>query len=70
MSTVRPLTLPQQRGQQPNLASVSSGHFDNWGDSTMADTSPRTDTSTDVDHDDKNQRVYLSYVLLLVSVCE
>ncbi|XP_039128021.1 transcription factor TGA2.2-like isoform X2 [Dioscorea cayenensis subsp. rotundata] len=56
VSTVRPLTLPQQRGQQPNLASVSSGHFDNWGDSTMADTSPRTDTSTDVDHDDKNQR--------------
>ncbi|KAH7677359.1 transcription factor TGA protein [Dioscorea alata] len=56
VSTVRPLTLPQQRGQQPNLASVSSGPFDNWGDSTMADTSPRTDTSTDVDHDDKNQR--------------
>ncbi|KAM0953976.1 putative transcription factor bZIP family [Dioscorea sansibarensis] len=56
VSTIRPLTLPQQRGQQPNLASVPSGHFDNWGDSTMADTSPRTDTSTDVDHDDKNQR--------------
>ncbi|KAJ0977970.1 hypothetical protein J5N97_013444 [Dioscorea zingiberensis] len=53
---IGPLKLPQQGGQEPNLASVSSSHFENWGESTMADTSPRTDTSTDVDHDDKNQR--------------
>ncbi|XP_058107465.1 transcription factor TGA2.2 isoform X3 [Magnolia sinica] len=47
--------LPQEKGQQPNT--VSSNHFDKWGESTMADTSPRTDdTSTDVDTDEKNQR--------------
>ncbi|XP_019701724.3 transcription factor TGA2.3 isoform X1 [Elaeis guineensis] len=54
---VGPLTVPQQKGQQPNLVSSSSGHIENWGESTMADTSPRTDTSTDVDTDDKNQRL-------------
>ncbi|KAG1365513.1 putative Transcription factor HBP-1b(c1) [Cocos nucifera] len=54
---VGPLTIPQHKGQQPNLVSSSSGHIENWGESTMADTSPRTDTSTDVDTDDKNQRL-------------
>nr|AGI17587.1 transcription factor TGA2 [Gladiolus hybrid cultivar] len=49
------VTLPQQKGQQPNLVSLPSGHFENWGESTMADASPRTDTSTDVDTDEKNQ---------------
>ncbi|KAH7667303.1 transcription factor TGA protein [Dioscorea alata] len=53
---IGPLKLPQS-GQQAHPASVSSSHFENWGESTMADASPRTDTSTDVDHDDKNQRV-------------
>ncbi|KAF8396256.1 hypothetical protein HHK36_017871 [Tetracentron sinense] len=48
--------LPLQKGQQPNLVSISSGHFENWAESAMADASPRTDTSTDVDTDDKNQR--------------
>ncbi|ERM98134.1 transcription factor TGA2.3 [Amborella trichopoda] len=48
--------LSSQKGQQPNLVSLSSGHLDNWAESTMADGSPRTDTSTDVDTDDKNQR--------------
>ncbi|XP_019052075.1 PREDICTED: transcription factor TGA2.2-like isoform X2 [Nelumbo nucifera] len=48
--------LPTQKGQ-PNLVSISSGHFENWGESTMADASPRTDTSTDVDTDDKNPRM-------------
>ncbi|XP_008786824.2 transcription factor TGA2.3-like isoform X2 [Phoenix dactylifera] len=52
-----PLTVPQQKGQQPNLVSSSGGHIENWGESTMADTSPRTDTSTDVDTDDKSQRL-------------
>ncbi|XXG50683.1 hypothetical protein AAC387_Pa02g4637 [Persea americana] len=48
--------LPQQKGQQSNLAALSGGRFENWGESTMAETSPRTDTSTDVDTDDKNHR--------------
>ncbi|KAL5994792.1 transcription factor [Asimina triloba] len=49
--------LPQEKAQQPNLVSLPSGHLENWGESTMADASPRTDTSTDVDTDDKNQRL-------------
>ncbi|KAJ4969757.1 hypothetical protein NE237_002856 [Protea cynaroides] len=53
-----PQRFPSQKGQ-PNLGSISGGHFENWGDSTMADASPLTDTSTDadVDTDDKNQRL-------------
>ncbi|XP_077241562.1 transcription factor TGA2.3-like isoform X2 [Tasmannia lanceolata] len=51
-----PQRLTTQKGQQPNLVSLASGHFENWGESKMADTSPRTDTSTDVDTDDRNQR--------------
>lgn len=34
---------------------LGNGHFENWGDSGMADTSQQTDTSTGVDTDDKNQ---------------
>ncbi|KAK9283238.1 hypothetical protein L1049_011474 [Liquidambar formosana] len=48
--------LPLQKGQQSNLVSIPSGNLENWGESTMADASPRTDISTDVDTDDKNQR--------------
>lgn len=40
---------------ESNLVSVAGGHRENWGESNMADGSPRTDTSTD-DTDDKNQR--------------
>ncbi|KAL9267171.1 Transcription factor HBP-1b(c1)-like protein [Drosera capensis] len=39
----------------PVVAVSGSGHFDNWGESAMADTSQQTDTSTDVDTDEKNQ---------------
>ncbi|PIA60136.1 hypothetical protein AQUCO_00400791v1 [Aquilegia coerulea] len=53
---VRPQKLPTERGQRQNLVSLSSGQFENWGESKMADASPMTDTSTDVDTDDKNQR--------------
>ncbi|XP_077226498.1 transcription factor TGA2.2-like isoform X1 [Tasmannia lanceolata] len=53
---VGPQRLTPQKGQQPNLVSLASVQFENWGESTMAETSPRTDTSTDVDTDDKNQR--------------
>ncbi|KAA8517976.1 hypothetical protein F0562_015450 [Nyssa sinensis] len=49
-------TLQLQKGSQPNLVSVSGGHRENWGESNMADASPQTDTSTDGDTDDKNQR--------------
>lgn len=45
--------LAQQKGQQSTLVSLASGHFENWGESTMAD---GTDTSTDVDTDEKNQQ--------------
>lgn len=34
-----------------------ASQHENWGESNMADRSPRTDTSTDVDPEDKNQRV-------------
>ncbi|KAH7548591.1 hypothetical protein JRO89_XS14G0175900 [Xanthoceras sorbifolium] len=49
-------SLPLEKGQQPNLVSVSSGNTENWGESNMADASPRTDISTDADTDEKNQR--------------
>ena len=32
---------------------LASGHIENWGDSGMVDNSQHTDTSTDVDGDDK-----------------
>lgn len=47
-------TLQLQRDSQPNLASTSGGHRENWGESNMADGSP--DTSTD-DTEDKNRMV-------------
>ena len=50
-------TSTVQKELQQNIASVSGSHRENWGESNMADASPRTDTSTDVDTDDKNQRV-------------
>ncbi|KAK7267160.1 hypothetical protein RIF29_19824 [Crotalaria pallida] len=49
-------TLPLQKDIPPNLASTSAGQRENWGESSMADASPMTDTSTD-DTDDKNQRL-------------
>ncbi|KAL9237918.1 hypothetical protein vseg_012411 [Gypsophila vaccaria] len=45
--------LPLGRDSHPSLAPVSVGNRENWGDSNMADASPRTDTSTD-DTEDKN----------------
>ncbi|MCI11803.1 TGACG-sequence-specific DNA-binding protein TGA-2.1-like [Trifolium medium] len=47
-------TLQLQKESQPNLASTSGGHRENWGESNMADGS--ADTSTD-DTEDKNQMV-------------
>ncbi|THU43922.1 hypothetical protein C4D60_Mb02t01960 [Musa balbisiana] len=50
------LAVTIQKAQQHTLLSSSSAHIENWGESTMADTSPWTDTSTDVDTDEKYQR--------------
>ncbi|GKU90374.1 hypothetical protein SLEP1_g4374 [Rubroshorea leprosula] len=36
-------------------ASLGNGHIENWGDSGLVDNSQQTETSTDVDTDDKNQ---------------
>ncbi|XP_040966192.1 transcription factor TGA2.3 isoform X1 [Gossypium hirsutum] len=36
---------------------LGNGHIENWGDSGLADNSQQTDTSTDVDTDDKNQEL-------------
>ncbi|XP_059462302.1 transcription factor HBP-1b(c38)-like [Corylus avellana] len=47
--------LQLRKESQANLVSTSGGHRENWGESTMAEASPMTDTSTD-DTDDKNQR--------------
>ncbi|XP_068309223.1 transcription factor HBP-1b(c38)-like [Pyrus communis] len=46
--------IPLQKEPQP--LSVSRSNHENWGESNMADGSPRTDTSTD-DTEDKNQRI-------------
>ncbi|KAL6853801.1 hypothetical protein ACP4OV_019830 [Aristida adscensionis] len=50
-----PQSLPQQTGAQPNLVPSATGNIENWGESAMADLSPRTDTSTDPDTDEQNQ---------------
>lgn len=59
------------------VSSLGNGHsIENWGHSGMADNGQQTDTSTDVDTDDRNQvffgvsfsanlPVYLLYALLL-----
>ncbi|XP_020583008.1 transcription factor TGA2.2-like isoform X1 [Phalaenopsis equestris] len=50
------VTVVQLKGQKTGPVSLSSGQLENWEESAMADNSPRTDTSTDVDTDDRNQR--------------
>jgi hypothetical protein len=58
--------LQLRKESQANLVSTSGGHRENWGESTMAEASPMTDTSTD-DTDDKNQRVMsLALVINLI----
>lgn len=46
-----------QKGPQQNLVSASGAQHENWAESNMADSSSRTDTSGDMDADDRNQRV-------------
>lgn len=48
-------TPPLQKGHQPNLVSASGNQLENGGELNMEDASPRTDTSTDGDADDRNQ---------------
>ncbi|TYI45003.1 hypothetical protein E1A91_D13G004800v1 [Gossypium mustelinum] len=48
--------LHLERGQQTGPVSISRGHTENWGESDMADASPRTDISTDAETDEKNLR--------------
>ncbi|XP_050371858.1 transcription factor TGA2.2-like [Argentina anserina] len=55
-------TLSGTGGEQPYMyhhhkgttSSGNNGHFENWGDSAMAEHSQQTDTSTDIDTEDKN----------------
>ncbi|MCD9640116.1 TGACG-sequence-specific DNA-binding protein TGA-2.1 [Datura stramonium] len=42
---------------QSNLVSPPGTHPENWGESNMADSGSRTDTSTDMDGDDRNPRI-------------
>ncbi|XP_022846300.1 transcription factor TGA2.2-like isoform X1 [Olea europaea var. sylvestris] len=49
-------TVQLQKGPLQNLVSVSGAQHANWGESSMADSSSRTDTSTDMEPDDKDQR--------------
>ncbi|KAL3534635.1 hypothetical protein ACH5RR_003096 [Cinchona calisaya] len=51
-----PQTIQLQKGPQPYLVSVSGARHENWGESKMADSSSHTDTSTDVDGEEKNQQ--------------
>lgn len=51
-------------------SSLGNGHIENWGESGMADNSQQTDTSTDVDTDDKNQVacLFLDFILCICLV--
>ncbi|XP_047943363.1 transcription factor TGA2.3-like isoform X2 [Salvia hispanica] len=45
-----------QKGMQKNLVSVTGAQNENWRESNMADSSSHTETSTDMDPDDKNNK--------------
>ncbi|XP_040374268.1 transcription factor TGA2 isoform X2 [Rosa chinensis] len=55
-------TLSGTGGEQPYMyhhhkgttSSGNNGHFENWGDSAVAEHSQQTDTSTDIETEDKN----------------
>lgn len=46
-----------QKGLQQNPVSVTGAQDENWRESNMADSSSHTETSTDMDPDDKNYKV-------------
>lgn len=59
------------------VSALGNGNIENWGDSggggVMADNSQQTDTSTDIDTDDKNQVLFFvsfsvfSFILKIIS---
>lgn len=51
------LQLTKLQSSNPSSSTILSVHIENQEEFAMADASPRTDISTDVDTDDKNQRV-------------
>lgn len=68
---INPFTFQAERQRLPlekgsTLVSISSGHLENREEPAMADASPGTDISTDVDTDDKNQRVMFCSPPLLI----
>ncbi|CAL5196379.1 unnamed protein product [Lathyrus oleraceus] len=50
------LQLTKLQSSNPSSSTILSVHIENQEEFAMADASPRTDISTDVDTDDKNQR--------------
>ncbi|XP_022994024.1 transcription factor HBP-1b(c38)-like isoform X3 [Cucurbita maxima] len=44
---------------------MAAGSFENWGESAMADTSQQTDTSTDIDTDERNQLQVVAHGTLM-----
>ncbi|KAJ3676562.1 hypothetical protein LUZ60_003974 [Juncus effusus] len=52
--TSRGRTVKLGGAQQVNLANIPNSQFENWGESNMAEGSSRTDDSTDVDTDERN----------------
>ncbi|KAL5553484.1 hypothetical protein UlMin_040885 [Ulmus minor] len=55
VDTGQQLIYQQKTTTLGTSSALGNGRFENWGDSGMADNSQQTDTSTDVDTDDKNQ---------------
>ncbi|XP_039067237.1 transcription factor TGA2-like isoform X1 [Hibiscus syriacus] len=62
--------LQLENGQQTNLVSIPISSTENWGESTMADGSPKTDISTDADTDEKSQRFDRGKSSALVAVSD
>ncbi|KAJ1399781.1 hypothetical protein SESBI_30084, partial [Sesbania bispinosa] len=60
-------SLQLQKVQSSNLVTILSDNTENQEESAMADASPRTDISTDVDTDDKNPRFERSQSLAAVA---
>lgn len=50
------INFPRQKGQLSNLTQSSLGQFENWGESNMVENSPKSDSSSDDDASDRNQR--------------
>lgn len=57
-----------QKGTTMGSSSLGNGNIENWGESGMADNSQQTDTSTDVDTDDKNQVLFCLFLALCIHI--